>query len=259
MNPSSRASNANNSVRSEGSAPSTVRVVAPATLQAGYSFEASVDGRTFVVVVPEGGVKEGGEFEVPYPRDDVDNISRIQEDAMEHEETPPHEDEFGVPRGRWRTNLCTCCDVLTQSTFWLGLCCIPIQIAQILTRLNLTWKAEEGAPEEVALTYNRIILPLIFTLALATIPTGGFLALLTFSVFILYVGTLLRGHMRRKYAIPAGPCRYFGGEKAEDCCCMFWCACCSSIQMARHTHDDKEWPGYWLSTTGLELDAPAVI
>jgi Cys-rich protein (TIGR01571 family) len=250
---------ASSSAQSEASAPLTVRVVAPATLEAGYSFEASVDGRTFVVVVPDGGVKRGAEFEVPYPHRSNDDINRIQEESFENgDDSTPHEDQFGVPRGRWRTSLCSCCDVFTQSTFWLGLFCIPIQVAQLLTRLKLTWQAEEGPPEETALTYNRIILALIITLAFSSIAVLVYLTLFLFSLFMLYVGMLLRGFMRRKYAIPAGPCGYFG-ERAEDCCFMLWCGCCSSIQMARHTHDDKEWPGYWLSTTGLELDAPDVV
>jgi hypothetical protein len=36
-------------------------------LAKGFAFEATVDGNTFVVVFPEGGIKEGQEFEVPYP------------------------------------------------------------------------------------------------------------------------------------------------------------------------------------------------
>ena len=37
----------------------TVKVVAPATLSEGYTFDAVVDGRTVMVTVPTGGVKEG--------------------------------------------------------------------------------------------------------------------------------------------------------------------------------------------------------
>jgi hypothetical protein len=36
---------------------SALKVVAPATLEEGYSFDAIVDGRTFRVKVPEGGVQ----------------------------------------------------------------------------------------------------------------------------------------------------------------------------------------------------------
>jgi len=42
-------------------------VVAPATLEAGFVFEATVDGIDFSVTVPEGGVVEGQRFQVPYP------------------------------------------------------------------------------------------------------------------------------------------------------------------------------------------------
>jgi len=45
----------------------TVQVIAPATLNAGSKFEAVVDGKTFTVTVPAGGVKQEDVFEVPYP------------------------------------------------------------------------------------------------------------------------------------------------------------------------------------------------
>jgi hypothetical protein len=44
----------------------------------------------------------------------------------------------------------------------------------------------------------------------------------------------------------------------EDGICMFLCGCCSAIQMARHTHDDKEYPGHGCTTTGLGVDAPEI-
>jgi len=42
-------------------------VLAPATLAAGYTFTAHVDGSDFLVTVLEGGVMEGQAFHVPYP------------------------------------------------------------------------------------------------------------------------------------------------------------------------------------------------
>ena len=38
---------------------STIRVVAPATLNEGYNFDVNGDGRTLTVTVPSGGVTEG--------------------------------------------------------------------------------------------------------------------------------------------------------------------------------------------------------
>lgn len=41
----------------------TVTVIAPATLNEGYTFDVTVDGKSFAVVVPPGGVNEGQTFE----------------------------------------------------------------------------------------------------------------------------------------------------------------------------------------------------
>jgi hypothetical protein len=50
---------------------SALKVVAPATLEEGYSFDAIVDGRTFRVKVPEGGVQADEEFFVHHPQEIV--------------------------------------------------------------------------------------------------------------------------------------------------------------------------------------------
>ena len=56
----------------------------------------------------------------------------------------PHRerDSLGAPFGRWRYPLCACCDVVTQATFWMALCCTPVFIAQLLPRLKLNWKGQ---------------------------------------------------------------------------------------------------------------------
>ena len=46
--------------------PTNVQVIAPATLVAGYTFDAMYEGVTFSVVVPEGGVIKGQRFIVPF-------------------------------------------------------------------------------------------------------------------------------------------------------------------------------------------------
>ncbi len=43
--------------------PEQVRVVAPSTLNAGYTFQVELDGRALTVKVPEGGVVEGQQFD----------------------------------------------------------------------------------------------------------------------------------------------------------------------------------------------------
>jgi Cys-rich protein (TIGR01571 family) len=174
-------------------------------------------------------------------------------------------DEKGTPIGAWRTKLCTCCDVLTQSTFWMGFCCTPILMAQLITRLNLTWNGRADAPkEETSLSYNRIVLSYLFiALTLWKIPVVGGLSLLVFYLLVVvYIGCQVRLHMRNKYNIPTSkyccPQKSWG-QRLNDFVTMLLCGCCASIQMARHTHDDKEYPGHGCTTTGLGFEAPDLV
>jgi Cys-rich protein (TIGR01571 family) len=299
--------------------PCLIRVIAPATLQEGYTFDVLVDDEPYTVEVPPGGIQEGQEFEVEYNpdqqqykygqyqgtsyRNNNDNaMERLAEeenedgfydgeesdlkdaatktmsgDYDEEEEEVENEqdtegvaaeeeeskaiwyDENGAPIGRWRTKLCSCCDVLTQSTFWMGLFCTPILMAQIIDRLRLTWNGRPGPREQTSLSYNRILLSLIFTLAFFWVPVLGWILVLSFyAVVVIFVGTHVRSYMRQKYKIPARlPFRC--GQYIDDAFFMTFCGCCSAIQMARHTHDDKDYPGHGCTTTGLGPDAPEIV
>ena len=70
-------------------------------------------------------------------------------------------------------------------------------------------------------------------------------------VYFLLLVIKTRMHIRHKYRIPAG---CFGC--LEDCCCAFFCACCSISQMGRHTADYSNTTAYCCSRTGLSPDAP---
>jgi Cys-rich protein (TIGR01571 family) len=238
-----------------------IRVVAPATLKEGFSLDVMVDDQPFTVLIPHGGVKEGEAFDVPYRRS-VDKTSP-EEMTLPLQSSSDAEDEMfdqlGAPLGHWRTHLCACCDVVTQSTFWIGFCCTPILLAQLLTRLGLTWKGQEGTQEESSLSFNRIVIAMIVALSFTHIPVlGTFLFLSFLLIVVVYVGSNLRRYVRKRYKIRATlPMKC--GEGIDDCCCMLWCSCCSAIQMARHTHDDKEFPGYGCTTTGLDMTAPLLL
>jgi len=250
--------------------PVTIRVISPATLAEGYTFDVMVDDAPYTVEVPRGGVKEGQEFEVlyePHLQDDgYNNSTQVQQksshDTEEETKAPDAQETVydvttGAPMGRWRKPVYSCCDVLTQSTFWMGLCCTPVLIAQLITRLGLTWRGQTGSKEETSLSFNRILLSMLIVLALWKIPVvGGFIVLFYWLFIMLFVGRRVRNHMRQKYEIPSSfPTRC---TSMEDACCMFWCGSCSTIQMARHTHDDKEYPGHGCTTTGLGVDAPEI-
>jgi Cys-rich protein (TIGR01571 family) len=266
-----------------------IRVIAPATLKEGYSFDVLVDGEPFTVHVPRGGVKEGQEFDVLYDRgpryfgdggreEDEEDDSYIKDgDTLPaRTQTMSSEDDVvgetdektaitwydestGAPIGRWRTKLCGCCDVVTQSTFWMACCCTPVLIAQLINRFRLTWNGLAGEIEETQLSYNRIIIGFIVTLGFWKIPGLGDLMMISYWILIVvYSGTKVRAHVRHKYKIPETlPTRC--GKRMDDCCCMMFCGCCSAIQMSRHTHDDKEFPGHGCTTTGLGFDAPRIV
>lgn len=291
--------------------PMMIRVIAPANLREGYTFDVLVDDEPYTVKVPRGGVKEGQEFEVEYNPYEEYKYNKTMEQVREEEEDGEYDDYEkrgdlkqvptypgtemgdsqdgaddttftklkeskkgdgadadsnkiwydgnGAPIGEWRTTLCSCCDVLTQSTFWMALFCPPILMAQLITRLGLTWNGRPGPPEETSLSYNRIVLSLVITLVFWKIPFLGLILLLGFYlVVVVYIGSQVRAYMRQKYKVPNTlPTRC--GQRVDDVCFMLLCGCCSSIQMARHTHDDKEYPGHGCTTTGLGLDAPSIV
>jgi len=92
------------------STPTTCKVVAPATLKEGATFEATVDGITFTATVPEGGVGEGDTFEVAYP-------SKSEVNAFE------------VPSGEFRHTLCSCFNSCC-CVFMMGWCCSTCVVGQ---------------------------------------------------------------------------------------------------------------------------------
>lgn len=164
-------------------------------------------------------------------------------------------DAMTVVRGpKWRHPLCSCFDVLTQATCWMGFFCTPVLIAQLITRLKLNWKGmKDSNKEEVSLSFSRIVISAIVVLLLGYIPVVGFFILLLYWLFVVaYIGTNVRYVIRRKYKIKAV-------TRFDDCCLMTFCGCCSAVQMARQTHNDKEYPGYCCTTNGLEPTAPSVV
>lgn len=220
-----------------------IRVVAPATLEEGFSFEVLVDGKPFVVVVPDGGVKEGQEFEVPYPSSDSTDATSATLDVPGGKDVAvavmDQYDSIGAPMGQWRTSLCSCCDVVTQATPWMACFCVPVFLGQLLTRMHLAWHGRRTTRQEASLSFNRIVMSYIAVLYLASIPTFGSVAQILYAVVLTgVIGFRMRRHFRKKYRIPASCCGKCS-EALDDLCCVLCCGCCSLVQMARHTHNDK--------------------
>jgi len=58
--------------------------------------------------------------------------------------------------------------------------------------------------------------------AYQAITTTASVFSIIFAVYVFFIACRTRAYMRQKYQIPAKCC----GD-AEDCCCVFWCSCCS--------------------------------
>ena len=176
----------------------------------------------------------------------------------------PKSDSIGAPYGIWRYPLLACCDVLTQATFWMACCCTPVFVAQLLTRLGLDWNGNTPeSSEHAAQTFNRIVLSYVAVLMIGLwIPVLGQTLWFVYMICLLVgVGRKLRQSVRERYRIKA-----WTEQKQcpavciplEDGLCQCLCGPCSLIQMGRHTHNDKEYPGMCCTTTGLEFDAPGI-
>ena len=82
---------------------------------------------------------------------------------------------------------------------------------------------------------------------------------LAFLVYIIISMCQTRRTIRDKYNIPPSCC-----EGCDDCCCSFWCSCCTVNQMARHTNDYRAYPieccsGECFNKTGQPAGAPVIV
>jgi Cys-rich protein (TIGR01571 family) len=79
-----------------------------------------------------------------------------------------------------------------------------------------------------------VVLAIRYTLALA------------FSLYLLVATCRTRASIRERYAIPEQSC-----QGCEDCCCSYWCNCCTIAQMMRHTADYDTYDAQCCTETGL--------
>lgn len=230
-------------------------VKSPATLNAGDKFEAEVDGMRFMATVPEGGVREGALFETIHPA-----MATLQNQQM-------------VPTGRWRTELCDCCNCNSRDCCLLccmGTFCNLVMRAQMMQRLGLNISGCQPSPSPTSIQ-NRNVCPMIVSitvivyvlyvmaLSLESPSVISLMVLVAFgwSMFLLVALTCARASMRTKYQLPETCCSDSG--YLDDCCITYWCGCCSAIQMISHTHNASEYPYDCCSQTGLGRNAPEIV
>jgi len=217
-----------------------VEVTAPSTLPEGFTFEAEANGRRFQVIVPNGGVEKGQVFSVSLPTE-KESASAVDI----------------ATDGKFRDDLFDC--------FRQGLChpslCMPLwcctvfcAVGQVMTRLNLNSFGDPISSSQVQNTFKTMsILGVLYVVcgvlqsagdpSLASLAHLGRLGLL---IWLVVVGSKTRHYLRLKYAISTSMC-----GAMEDCCCMFWCTCCTVSQMLRHTANYDSEPADCFSENGL--------
>lgn len=287
----------------------TVRVVAPATLSAGYTFDAVVDGKTISVTVPSGGVGEGETFDaiiaspaaydpeiavVPIPLDEsliasttTKTVVRNADGTQTVTEETVHSDgrtsktvstitdgpsvvgvpmvasatknAADVPTGKWRHDMFACFDTCGNGMFWMAWCCTYLALGQLLQRLKLNVCGQPGDYKNTCIIWTIIWAVLVTMYSILVSVTNGYGIFIYAVVGIIALVALsnARYHMRTKWSIPADCCDNSGC--LSDCCCAYWCTCCSIIQMMRHTHDERADYYNFGSSTGLDVGAAEVV
>lgn len=236
-------------VIAEAVAAPLVTVTAPATLDAGFRFEAEFDGAPFLVTVPKGGVIKGQKFEVPF-------IQSTQ---------------FSPSYGKWKDDLCNCCSFGPfHPSFLNAMCCPLLLLGQVMTRMEMNFCGLPGSPEQVQNTFKYLLY-----IWLGYVVVGVFFGpkdtaeddddvqpinpiySLYGSFLMIYTLVLMyrtRRAIRERYDIPdETTCRV-----TNDCCCSFWCGCCTISQMARHTADYDTSPAHYCTKTGVRTAAPVM-
>ena len=207
----------------------------------------------FGIYQPEGGVQEGQSFLAPVPP--AATAASLK-----------------APKGRWKDGLFDC--------FAYGVChphlccalfCSRIAMAQVMTRMHLTWLGEPGPAIATKNTCKVVCILLASYIAFstsleigaldytpATIPKYmvvlKFVSSGLFTVWSVYSLCRTRQNVRARYSIPEERCK-----GCEDACCSFFCTCCTVAQMARHTGEFETYPSVCCTETGHPPGTPTTV
>ena len=190
--------------------------------------------------------------------------------------------EGTVPPGRWKDGLCDCWKFGVCHPSFMYACCIPqILMAQVLTRLKMNLWGEPAPENEYKVTFRRMWMLVLLFWVVSNIlsPPGpefeahehgtvqvthphcpwwqrGLYNMVTtlFYLYSLLLLVRLRNEVRRRDEIPERNC-----IGMEDCCCAFWCGCCTVAQIARQTADYDQRRAVCCSPTGLPVTTPVMI
>lgn len=245
------------------SATPMIEVVAPATLQEDHKFDVELDGQSFSVQVPKGGIEEGQKFMVPMPTGAA----------------PATPSRMQIPVGHWKDGLCNCCVYgICHNHIWTSLLCVPIAAGQVMSRLQLSWLGQPGSIQETTGAFQRLLFIVVsyisifflcnfiignydehpgdapaFILGILIVRESLHYLYWGFGIFIIW---RLRKYVRNKYAIPESENFPTG---CEDVCCSVFCVHLTAAQLMRHTADYDTYHATCCTETGLPSHVPAIV
>lgn len=177
-----------------------------------------------------------------------------------------------APTGKWKDGLCDCFSVgLCHPSIWCSFFFSKIAMAQVMVRMQLTWLGEPGHLVSTQNTFKVVVILwisyIVYSTSLEiasldytpeTLPPLLILLKVVgsccFTIWTIYSLCRTRQNVRAQYSIPEQHC-----IGCEDCCCSFWCTCCTLAQMQRHTGEYETYPGVCCTTTGHPSGAPLTI
>jgi Cys-rich protein (TIGR01571 family) len=191
--------------------------------------------------------------------------------------------EDSNPVGAWRDGICDCCiQGACHPSCCISTWCYGLALGQVMTRMHLDWSVDPVRYRPGGLSpFKIMVILMIFYYAVYTFASAvaqpyttmsedktppvipGWVALLLGFRSLVGLGTFLyvliarirtRAYIRNKYAIPEQYC-----SGCDDCCLSFWCGCCTTAQMLRHTADYDTYRAECCSDTGISLQAPNVV
>ncbi len=198
-------------------------------------------------------MEEGETFLTPVPN--VPGVRRIQ-----------------APTGHWKDGIFSCCAYgVFHPHIWCAFFCSKIAMAQVMTRMNLTWLGQPGPRAATQNTFRVIVILLLSYVVYSTTlevvsldyrpnPSPWYIMLLKsvgsilWIIWTTYSLCRTRQSVREQYSIPEQRCVGY-----EDVCCAFFCTCCTLAQMARHTGEYEKYPGRCCTSTGLPSHAPFTV
>ena len=133
-----------------------------------------------------------------------------------------------------------------------------------MTRMKLDWQGRPAPAGEWSKTFHNmvyitlvyIVAGILFSPAAPEDEPSALYNLISFSygLFLLVLVTKVRRIVRERNQISETRC-----IGCEDCCCAFWCGCCTVSQLARQTADYDSEDGRFFTNDGLSPRSPPVI